>query len=187
MEYAQQQAAETATVLDEAQALEGLLARAFAASNGGAQPSADGAPPDSSTTARATAPTNGEAASAPAAVTVAVAPGVDQLRARMLELRKRLLAMASEADNFAAQQKADLARSKRSLSQVSAFRHDTLILTPKPCFATLPSSARSRSGTCRKQVCDEVQLLQRAASSLERSSASPHRLNCPIPRMTMWR
>jgi hypothetical protein len=38
----------------------------------------------------------------------------------MQELRRRLLAMASEADNFAAQQKADLARSKRSLSQVTA-------------------------------------------------------------------
>ena len=119
VEYAQQQAAETESVLEEAQALETLLACATAASNGGAQPSATEAAQDTDT-ADATAPNNGEA-TIPAAA-AAVAPGVDQLRARMQELRRRLLAMASEADNFAAQQKADLARSKRSLSQVSVER-----------------------------------------------------------------
>ena len=130
MEYAQQQAAETVSVLEEAQALETLLASALAASNGNAQPSASGAAQDTGT-ADAVTPSNGEAASAAAA-----APGVDQLRARMQELRKRLLAMASEADIFAAQQKADLARSKRSLSQVSAERsvawHVRLTLPPNP-------------------------------------------------------
>ena len=42
---------------------------------------------------------------------------IAQLRACMESLRQRLRNIAGEADTFAAQQKADLARSKRSLSQ----------------------------------------------------------------------
>jgi len=123
VEYAQQQAADTVSVLEEAQALEALLTGAAAASNGGSQPSANGAAPADGTADAE--PCNGVAKAAPPSGDAAAAApaGVDQLRGRMQELRKRLLAMASEADNFAAQQKADLARSKRSLSQVCCRAH----------------------------------------------------------------
>ena len=130
MEYAQQQAADTVSVLEEAQALEALLTSTAATSNGGGQPSDSSAAPDDAASADA-APCNGVSTSAAASLgkPAAALAGVDQLRARMQELRKRLLAMASEADNFAAQQKADLARSKRSLSQVRLAQH---MLLPMP-------------------------------------------------------
>jgi len=119
VEYAQQQAADTVSVLEEAQALEALLTGGgSAASNGSTQPSASGPSPANGTAdAEACNGVTEAAVSSGKAAAAAVPAGANQLRVRMQELRKRLLAMASEADNFAAQQKADLARSKRSLSQ----------------------------------------------------------------------
>ena len=117
VEYAQQQAADTVSVLEEAQALQTLLASIVATSNSGRQPTASSSQPADD---KVDAARNGTSDSATVATGESPAASMDigQLTVRMQELRKRLLAMASEADNFAAQQKADLARSKRSLSQV---------------------------------------------------------------------
>lgn len=117
VEYAQQQAADTAAVLAEAQSLETLLASTAAGRSSG--PSS--APPAASAAERADSAAGGGAAEAEDTRSGGGSGdgqgAVAQLRSCMASLRQRLLNIAGEADIFAAQQKADLARSKRSLSQ----------------------------------------------------------------------
>lgn len=121
VEYAQQQAADAATILQNAHTLETLLANALAFRTSDAQPAASTAAQQGTETADADPSTADAAAASASAVdsTTGDGQGVGaQLRACMESLRERLLNVAGEADTFAAQQKADLARSKRSLSQV---------------------------------------------------------------------
>ena len=120
VEYAQQQAADAAAVLQDAHALESLLATALALCASDAQPPSSAAAQQSTNTAAMNSSAPGVA---PAAAEGDAFSGNEhragaQLRACMESLRERLLNVAGEADTFAAQQKADLARSKRSLSQV---------------------------------------------------------------------
>lgn len=123
VEYAQQQAADAATILQNAHTLETLLANALAFRTSDAQPAASTAAQQGTETADAD-PSTADAAAASASASAVDSTTGDgqeigaQLRACMESLRERLLNVAGEADTFAAQQKADLARSKRSLSQV---------------------------------------------------------------------